>query len=91
MIARIERSEIPGYGGRGRSELRLFAKAAVEEFAATVPPGGFAEVTGWPAGKTAQQLVEALRTEAFSLGARGRMGFIRRGDRVFLEMREVSR
>ena len=71
---------MPGCRGKAPSPIRAFCLEQLEEF------GGMecAEVSGWPEGKTAQQVAQAMRDAVWARGQRGRVRVARRGGRVFL-------
>ena len=90
MLTKVERKDIPDPGGRERSEMRVFALKALEEFAETAEVGDIVEVTGFPVvcdGEVVNdaKFLNALRTEYWYLHFDGDIRRFRRGGRVFLE------
>lgn len=90
MLVAIRREDIPPQtGGRPRSPQREVAELAVDEWMALGCEAS--EVEGISEGMGAERVAQALRDELFRRGIRMSTRVIRRGERVFLETREVSR
>lgn len=96
MLKPIDKSEIPGYRGKGNTALRRFADETAAEFVATSKLGDFAEVTEAPLkmdAKGVQKLAQNLRDALFAMepdkDMRKEVRVITRGgSRVFLERTE---
>ena len=48
MLEKIDRNDIPGPGGRGKSPARAFGEETLVAFLEGYEPGEVAEVSGWP-------------------------------------------
>lgn len=97
MLEKIDRNDIPGPGGRGKSPARAFAEETLRAFLEGYEPGEVAEVTGWPveegrdAAWNADRAVRAIDSAAYYMererDLRPLVKLRRRGDRVFMERR----
>lgn len=90
MLKLLEKSQLPAYGERPKSERRKFAEETLKEFAGMSAKGDVAEVTGWSKlddelVPNAEKMAGALREEAFRQGLRGEVQVMRRGSRLFLK------
>ncbi len=79
MLEKIDRNDIPGPGGRGKSPARAFAEETLVAFLDGYGPGEVAEVTGWPvdegrdAAWNADRAVRAIDAAAYYM-ERGQAG-----------------
>ena len=95
MLKPIDKSEIPDYRSKEKSELRKFAAKTVEEFMGTAKTGDVFEVTGAPNPKgwsevaLADKLVYAINAESMHVDKKGEVKPFRRKGRVFIERRET--
>ena len=97
MLEKIDRNDIPGPGGRGKSPARAFAEETLRAFLEGYEPGEVAEVTGWPveegrdAAWNADRAVRAIDSAAYyterERDLRPLFKLSRRGARVFMERR----
>ncbi len=94
MLEKIDRNDIPGPGGRGKSPARAFAEETLVAFLDGYGPGEVAEVTGWPvdegrdAAWNADRAVRAIDAAAYYMELRPLVKLSRRGARVFMERRD---
>ena len=97
MLEKIDRNDIPGPGGRGKSPARAFGEETLAAFLEGYEPGEVAEVSGWPvdegrdAAWNADRAVRAIDTAAYYMerdrDLRPLVKLSRRGARVFMERR----
>lgn len=98
MLEKIDRNDIPGPGGRGKSPARAFGEETLVAFLEGYEPGEVAEVSGWPvddgrdAAWNADRAVRAIDAAAYYMerdrDLRPLVKLSRRGARVFMERRE---
>lgn len=96
MLTKIDRSEVPHIGNKPISEMRIFARETLKEFAETTKVGDIVEVTDFPvvcedAIANVTKLMNAFRTESFYLDSDIEIKQFRRKGRVFLENKEPFR
>ena len=95
MLKPINKSEIPDYRGKNKSEMRKFAAEAVREFMEKAETGDVFEVTGAPNPKgwgevaLADKLIYAINAESAHVDRNGEVKPFRRKGRVFIERRET--
>lgn len=97
MLTKIDRSEVPHIGNKPISQMRIFARETLKEFAETTKVGDIVEVTDFPVVcedeiANVTKLMNAFRTESFYLDSGDiEIKQFRRKGRVFLENKEPFR